>query len=99
MAQDENAEAERGGQLCHQSCRTGHTAKDEVIGEFEEIHTNAHDGDAQGDDRVLADVRHDLFPLIVFHTVFPFSAPAGVLLVSPFFAGCFAAHPISPWLL
>ena len=66
-----------GGQLCHQSCRTGHTAKDEVIGEFEEIHTNAHDGDAQGDDRVLADVRHDLFPLIVFHTVFPFSAPAG----------------------
>lgn len=57
LAQDENAEAERGDQLCHQSCRTGHTAKDEVIGEFEEIHTNAHDGDAQGDDRVLADVR------------------------------------------
>ena len=53
MAQDENAEADRGVSFATRAARAGHAAKDEVVGEFEEVHADGHDGDAQGDDRVL----------------------------------------------
>ena len=66
------------GQFGHQSRRTGHAAKDEVVGELEEVHAHRHDGDAQCDEDVLLDVLHHFFPQghfrRCFHKLsFPFS--------------------------
>ena len=41
------------GQLGNQCRRAGHTAKDKVVGKFEEIHPHRHHANAERDDRIL----------------------------------------------